>query len=98
MVRLNGRSVRWFEFTLVIHLLIRLKAWFRGRGIDCDGSAVYDADERSQWRGKLDTAAVDMRADRLRKEIACLVPMCEEAEQELVAEVRKHAATRILTY
>jgi transposase len=39
----------------------RLKALFRGRGIDCDGSAVYNADERSQRLGKLDTAAVGMR-------------------------------------
>jgi transposase len=35
----------------------RLKALFRGRGIDCDGSAVYDAAERGQWLSKLETAS-----------------------------------------
>jgi transposase len=73
----------------------RLKAMFRGRGIDCDGSAVYSADEREKWLGKLDTAAVRARADRLCKELDCLVPLYEEAENELVAEGRKHAATKI---
>ena len=74
----------------------RLKALFRGRGIDCDGSAVYDAAERSQWLGKLETAAVRARAGRLWEELDCLVPLCEEAENELVAEARKHADTKIL--
>lgn len=74
----------------------RLKAIFRGRGIDCDGSAIYKADERSQWLGKLDNAAVRARADRLWEEIDCLVPLSEEAENELVAEGRKHGASKIL--
>lgn len=74
----------------------RLKALFRGRGINCDGSAVYSEDEREEWLGKLDSAAVRARADRLLEELKCLVPLCEEAESELVVEGRKHAATKIL--
>ena len=74
----------------------RLKALFRGRGIECDGSAVYKAEKREEWLGKLDIAAVRARADRLLKELDCLAPLCEESEKGLVAEGRKHAATKIL--
>jgi transposase len=74
----------------------RLKALFRGRGIDCGGSGVYDPDERRQWLGKLDTPGVRARGERLWKELDCLVPLCEEAEKELLAEGRKHVATKIL--
>jgi transposase len=74
----------------------RLKALFRGRGIDCSGSAVYSADERKQWLAKLDTAASRARAARLWEELDCVERLCEEAQQELVAEARKHAAVKIL--
>jgi len=74
----------------------RLKALFRARGIDCDGSAVYSAERREEWLGKLDGAAVRARAFRLWEELKCLVPLSEEAGSELVAEGRKHADTKIL--
>lgn len=73
----------------------RLKALFRGRGINCDGSSVYNEEEREEWLGKLDSAAVRARADRLWEELKCLMPLSEKAEEELVAEARKHAATKI---
>jgi transposase len=74
----------------------RVKALFRGRGIDCSGSAVYNPNEREQWIAKLDSTALRARAARLWEELDCLVPLCEEAEKELVSEARKHAATKIL--
>jgi transposase len=74
----------------------RLKALFRGRGIDCSGSAIYSPDERKQWLSKLDTAAVRARANRLWEELECVERLCEEAQQELMAEARKHAAFKIL--
>jgi transposase len=74
----------------------RIKALFRGRGIDCDGNAVYSMEERTKWRDKLDTAAVRARANRLWEQLDCLVPLTEEAENQLVVEGRKHAATKIL--
>jgi hypothetical protein len=49
----------------------RLKALFRGRGIDCSGSSVYGPYERKQWRAKLDSAAIRARAERLWEEL-CL--------------------------
>jgi transposase len=74
----------------------RLKALFRARGIDCDGSGIYSADERQQWLAKLDGPAVRARAARLYEELDCLMVLREGAEKELLAEARKHAAMRIL--
>ena len=74
----------------------RLKALFRGRGIPCQGSAVYDEKDREQWLQKLDNAAVRLRTSRLLKELDFLTELREEAEKDLIAEARKHAATKIL--
>ena len=74
----------------------RLKALFRARGIDCSGSAVYSPDEREQWTGKLHYGPVRARAGRLWKELDSLQKLCEEAENDLIAEARKHAAIKIL--
>jgi transposase len=74
----------------------RLKALFRGRGIDCDGSDVYNQDERKEWISKLNGEAVRVRAERLYDELKCLAPLCEEAETQLLAEARKHPAMKIL--
>lgn len=74
----------------------RLKALFRGRGVDCDGSAVYCPQDRKEWLAKLDSAASGARAARLWQELDCLRNLCEQAEKELVAEAQKHAATKIL--
>lgn len=74
----------------------RVKAIFRGRGIDCSGSGVYSPQEREGWTTKLDNAALRARAARLWKELDCIVGLCEEAEKELVAEARKHAGVKIL--
>jgi len=74
----------------------RLKALFRGRGISCEGSAVYGEKEREQWLKQLDNRAVRLRASRLLRELDFLTELREEAEKDMLAEARKHAATKIL--
>jgi transposase len=74
----------------------RLKALFRGRGIECSGTGVYSPDERSDWLAKLDSAAVCARALRLWQELDLVERLSEEAAKDLVGEARKHAATSIL--
>lgn len=74
----------------------RIKALFRARGIACHGSAVYGEDDREQWLQKLNHTAVCMRALRLWKEIDFFSKLLEEAEKDLLAEARKHRATKIL--
>jgi transposase len=74
----------------------RLKALFRSRGIDCNGSSIYNPDERKHWLAKLDSAAIRARAERLWEELDCVERLCEEAQQELVDEAHKHSVIKIL--
>jgi transposase len=74
----------------------RIKAIFRGRGIDCSGGAVYSPDEREQWLAKLDNTAIRARVLRLGEELDCITRLSEEAEKELWAEARKHADIKVL--
>ncbi len=43
----------------------RLKASFRGRGIPCRGTSVYDKKERERWLKQLDNASLRARACRI---------------------------------
>jgi transposase len=74
----------------------RLKAIFRGRGIDCSGEGVYKSEERENWLDKLEDQAVRARAKRLLEQLESLDPLRDEAEKELLAEARKHADTKVL--
>jgi len=74
----------------------RLKAMFRGRGIECKGTGIYEPDERKEWMAKLDSKAVCARADRQWQELDLIERLIEEAEKDLLAEARKYAAIRIL--
>jgi transposase len=74
----------------------RLKALFRGRGIECSGTGVYTPEQRNDWLAKLDSPAVRARAARQWQELDLVTHLSEEAAKDLVVEARKHAATRIL--
>jgi len=74
----------------------RLKGIFRGRGITCTGSTVYSKKGRDQWLQKIDNSAVRSRISRIFKELDCLTELRGEAEKDLLAEARKHPATKIL--
>ena len=74
----------------------RLKALFRGRGIECSGAGVYSPDERKDWAAKLDNEAVRARAAIQWQELDLVERLREEAAKALVSEARKHADTRIL--
>jgi transposase len=74
----------------------RIKSLFRGRGICCHGKAVYDEKDRELWLQKLNHAAVRGRASRLWEEMDFIIQLRERAEKDLIAEARKHPATKIL--
>jgi hypothetical protein len=74
----------------------RIKALFRGRGIACTGTAVYDKGQHEQWLNHLNHPARRLRASRLFRQLDCLTELRAEAKKDLVAETRKHPATKIL--
>jgi transposase len=79
-----------------IRIKNRVKALFRGRGIACSGTGVYTPDQRKEWLDKLDSSAIRARANRQWQELDLIGRLTEEAENDLLAEARKHGVTRIL--
>jgi transposase len=74
----------------------RLKALYRGRGIDCEGEKVYNSEKREQWVAKLDEKGVRQRATSLYTQLESLNVMVGEVQQQMLAESRKHKAASIL--
>jgi len=74
----------------------RIKALFRGRGIACSGTAVYDQEQHEQWLNQLSLPALRLRVSRLFRQLDFLTELRAEAEKDLVAETRRHPAAKIL--
>ena len=75
----------------------RLKALYRGRGIDCAGHALYRAEQRADWLAKLGDEAVRFRAASLLDQFTALAQLRKQAKQRLVTQARQHADYRILS-
>jgi transposase len=74
----------------------RLKALYRSRAIFCAGRRVYAPHHRAEWLQRLPAAGARHRAERLYLQLDLLQVLRQEARRELLAESRKHRATRVL--
>jgi transposase len=74
----------------------RIKGLYRNWGIPCAGRAVYSSSNRDEWLSKLPEPGVRRRADRLYQQLDHLRPLRQDARKELVAESRKHSASKLL--
>ncbi len=74
----------------------RLKALYRSRGIPCGGQRVYSLRERGCWLERLLERGVQLRAELLYHQLDALLGLRQHARQALLAESRKHRATRLL--
>jgi transposase len=74
----------------------RLKALYRGRAIPCAGADVYKPQRRGDWLAKLPGAGARARAERLYSELDHLTGLRREARKALVAECRRHPASKVL--
>jgi transposase len=74
----------------------RLKAIYRGRGIDCSGQAIYRADQRAEWLAKLPGEAERFRAGLLLDQLETLSELRKKAKQRLVLQARSHPDFGIL--
>jgi len=74
----------------------RLKAIYRGRGIDCPGHAVYRADQRAEWLAKLSDEGARFRAQSLLDQLEAIQQLRKQAKSRLIAQARKHADYPIL--
>jgi transposase len=74
----------------------RVKAMFRGRGIPCRGTSLYQPSNRKEWLAKLDGDGPRRRAELLLKQLEFLRKLRLEAQKNLVRESRKHKENKIL--
>jgi transposase len=74
----------------------RLKALYRSWAIPCAGTQVYAPRHRSEWLSKIREAGVRRRAELYYQQLDALRFLRQQARKELLAEARKHRATKLL--
>lgn len=74
----------------------RLKAIYRGRGLDCSGRSLLRADRRDSWLAQLPEEAARFRAQMLLLEIDNLQLLRKQAKARLLEACKNHPASPIL--
>lgn len=74
----------------------RIKAGFRGRGIDVSGTKVYHPEKREDYLRQVDFVPLVRRLRWQYEEMDKLEELRKQAETALVKESRKHRGCRIL--
>jgi transposase len=74
----------------------RLKALYRSWAIPCTGERVYAPRHRSEWLAKISEAGVRRRAEFYYQQLDALQILRQEVRRELLAESKKHEATKRL--
>ena len=74
----------------------RIKALFRARGIPCAGTGVYRSEGRDCWLEQLADGGLRRRAEDLYKQLDCLTELRREARLAMIAESRRHPASKWL--
>src|ERR687893_1560160 len=90
--------VRSYEYLVEdsTRVMNRIKALYRSRAIACAGTDVYKPRQREEWLAKLPGVGARARAERLYSELDHLTGLRREARKALVAECRRHPASRML--
>lgn len=90
--------VRSYEYLVEdsTRVMNRIKALYRGSAIACAGTDVYKPRQREGWLGKLPGPGARARAERLYSELDHLSGLRREARKALVAECRRHPASKLL--
>jgi transposase len=79
-----------------VRTMVRIKAVYRGRGVQTPGRAVYQPQQREQWLKKLTGAGARQRMEWLYEELDQLRPLRRRAKQAMLAESRTHRAVGLL--
>jgi transposase len=77
-------------------VMSRLKAIYRSWAIPCTGKQVYAPRYRPEWLGKIQEAGVCRRAEFYYRQFDALRPLRQEVRRDLLAEAKKHRATKLL--
>jgi transposase len=77
-------------------VMSRLKAVFRSQAVSYRGKKLFRAENRESYLAQLGSAGLRLRAESLYRELDALHPLRLQAKRELLAECRKHPATKCL--
>jgi transposase len=77
-------------------VMSRVKAIYRSWGIPCAGKQVYSPRHRAEWLAKITEVGVLRRAEFYYQQLDALRPLRHEVRRELLAESKKHPATKLL--
>ena len=77
-------------------VMSRLKAIYRSWAIPCASKQVYAPRHRAEWLEKITTAGVRRRAELYYQQLDALRFFHQQPRKELLAEGRKHSATKFL--
>jgi transposase len=77
-------------------VMSRVKAIYRSWGIPCAGKQVYAPRHRAEWLAKITEVGVLRRAEFYYQQLDALRPLRQEVRCELLAESKKHPATKRL--
>lgn len=80
-----------------IRVMNRIKALYRGRGIECSGTGVYCESQQKDWLAKLEEPGARSRAQLLYTQLESVKKLRRQARNELIKESRRHAASKLLT-
>jgi transposase len=90
-----GRSYRAISQDLN-RVMNRIKALYRSWSIPCAGTQVYAPRYRQEWLHKIEHVGVRRRAELLYQQLDGLQGLRRRLRPELLAERRKHKATKLL--
>ena len=79
-----------------LRVMNRIKAMYRGRGVDCRGTEVYRVVHREQWLDRLGDPAAMTRLGLLYQQLDGVSRLREMARIEMVNEARSHPAYKVL--
>jgi transposase len=77
-------------------VMSRVKAISRSWGIPCAGKQVYAPRHRAEWLAKITEVGVLRRAEFYYQQLDALRSLRHEARRDLLAESKKHKATKLL--
>ena len=76
--------------------MLRIKAIFRARGIDCRGIAVYHPKNRSRFLEALSDRGARLRAEHFYAQLDALVAIRGRSRHQMLEEAKRHPAVRLL--
>ena len=77
-------------------VMTRVKAIYRSWAIPCSGKQVYAPRHRAEWLAKISEPGVRRRAEFYYQQLDALRSLRHEVRRELLAEGKKHSATKLL--